>query len=55
MDCNHEQVRCTNNVFYCLKCGARIAPPVVAEAATKAKAAVMEPPKRKTRKGVTKE
>ena len=21
MACDHKQVRCTNNVFYCLKCG----------------------------------
>ena len=27
MDCNHEQVRCTNNVFYCLKCGIEVPSP----------------------------
>lgn len=27
MNCTHEQVRCTNNVFYCLKCGAMVPPP----------------------------
>lgn len=24
MDCKHETVRCTNNVFYCLSCGAQV-------------------------------
>jgi hypothetical protein len=27
MTCNHEQFKCTNGVFYCLKCGAEIANP----------------------------
>lgn len=22
MECNHERLRCTNNVYYCLSCGA---------------------------------
>ena len=27
MSCNHEQIRCTNNVFFCLKCGAEVPSP----------------------------
>ena len=27
MSCNHDTFRCTNNVFYCLKCGAVIPNP----------------------------
>lgn len=27
MGCGHERIRCTDNVFYCLDCGARIEPP----------------------------
>ena len=27
MNCNHETFRCTNSVFYCLKCGAVIPNP----------------------------
>ena len=54
MTCEHKRLRCTDGVFYCLDCGARIDTPVVAEAATGAKATATEPPKRKTRKGATK-
>lgn len=27
MNCKHEQLRCTNNVFFCLKCGAEVPSP----------------------------
>ena len=27
MNCKHEQLRFTNNVFFCLKCGAEVPPP----------------------------
>ena len=27
MDCRHQRIRCTNNVFYCLDCGAQVADP----------------------------
>lgn len=27
MNCKHEHVRCTNNVFFCLKCGAEVPSP----------------------------
>lgn len=55
MACEHKRLRCTNGVFYCLDCGAKVDPPVAAKAATEGKAATTEPPKRKTRKGATKE
>ena len=31
MACNHERVRCTDNVFYCLDCGAVVSREVKAE------------------------
>lgn len=27
MDCKHDQYKCTDNRFFCLKCGAEIADP----------------------------
>lgn len=54
MACEHKRLRCTDSVFYCLDCGAKVDTPVAANAATGGKAAATEPPKRKTRKGVTK-
>lgn len=27
MPCNHEQLRCTNNRFFCLICGAEVEAP----------------------------
>lgn len=27
MDCKHERLRCTNNQFFCLICGAKIDKP----------------------------
>ena len=27
MICKHERLRCTNNVFFCLKCGAEVPSP----------------------------
>lgn len=27
MDCKHEKLRCTNNRFFCLICGAEVEPP----------------------------
>ena len=69
MACEHKRIRCTNGVFFCLDCGARIDPPVTTEAAEKATEAATdgferpsgrkagfdaEKPKRRTRKGATK-
>lgn len=27
MTCNHEQLRCTDNVFFCVSCGAAVPSP----------------------------
>ena len=54
MACEHKHLRCTNGVFYCLDCGAKVDQPVVANTATEAKAAATEAPKRRTRKGANK-
>jgi hypothetical protein len=29
MACEHERLRCTDGVFYCLDCGAKVDPPKV--------------------------
>ena len=50
MACTHHFLKCVNCVFYCDICGARVDPPKAAEAATEAKAAPTERPKRKTAK-----
>ena len=31
MNCNHDRLRCTDNVFFCLKCGAQVASPFEAD------------------------
>lgn len=31
MACQHKRLRCTNNVFYCLDCGAMVPNPYVNE------------------------
>ena len=31
MVCPHDRLRCTNNEFFCLKCGAQVASPFEAE------------------------
>lgn len=33
--CDHKEIRCTNGVFYCLKCGAEIPNPYEAAPAEK--------------------
>ena len=53
MACEHKHLACTNAVFYCLDCGAKVDPPVVKEAAEGAAEAVKERP-RKTKNGATK-
>ena len=40
MTCDHKRIRCTDNVFFCLDCGARLDPP-----------GAMEVPKQTKRKG----
>lgn len=55
MDCNHEQVRCTNNVFYCLKCGIEVPSPYQMDKQSTEKKTAQEAGKRavkrRTRKG----
>lgn len=46
MNCKHEQLRCTNNVFFCLKCGAEVPSPYKAEKNTPEKENGSEAPKR---------
>lgn len=44
MTCEHKRIRCTDNVFFCLDCGAKIDPPKTAD----------EPKQTKKRGGKTK-
>lgn len=54
MSCNHEKVRCTDGIFYCLLCGARIDyPPIeeeIPEAEEKPAETKIKPNKRKGKK-----
>lgn len=54
MNCPHDRLRCTNNAFFCLKCGAQVASPFEAEkhtTETTAKPAERPPEaKKRTRK-----
>lgn len=50
MICSHEKLRCTNNVFYCLTCGARVPDPHAGKAPEQAKATQEEPKKTGKRK-----
>lgn len=45
MPCNHEKLRCTNNRFFCLICGAEVEPPKPPE--EKPKEETPEKPRRK--------
>ena len=70
MACEHKHLKCVNCEFICVECGAKVCSPIVANAATEAKAAATdgferpsgrkigfdaEKPRRRTRKGATKE
>lgn len=48
MDCKHEKLRCTNNRFFCLICGAEVEAPKPPEEKPK------EEPKKPRRKRATK-
>ena len=48
MNCTHEQLRCTNGVFYCLKCGQEIPNPYEAK---EEKPEEKKPVKRRAKKG----
>lgn len=54
MPCTHEKVRCTDGIFYCLLCGARIDYPPkqeeIPEAEEKPAEAKIKASKRKTKK-----
>lgn len=55
MKCNHSRLRCTNNVFYCLVCGALVASPVTVEEIIAEKEKPAEGPKKAGKRGGTKE
>ena len=46
MDCGHQRIRCTNNRFFCLDCGAEIADPYKAEKEEKPEEKPVEPAKK---------
>jgi hypothetical protein len=46
MKCEHKRLRCTNNVFYCLVCGALVASPVTMEEMIEEKEKPAEAPKK---------
>lgn len=55
MDCKHERVRCTDGIFYCLLCGAKIDYPPMDEetyaAEEKPAETAKKAVKRKSKKG----
>ena len=56
MNCTHDRLRCTNNAFFCLKCGAHVASPFEAEKHTTETAKPAERPpeaKKRTRRKTT--
>lgn len=46
MICKHERLRCTNNVFFCLKCGAVVRSPFEAGNNTPVAETAPEAPKK---------
>lgn len=50
MACNHESFKCTNGVFYCLKCGAVIPNPYEGKGITAPAETAPEPPKKATKR-----
>lgn len=48
MVCNHDRIRCTDNVFYCAVCGAKVEQPVKEEKPTEGK---KTPVKRRKKEG----
>ena len=47
MACNHDRIRCTDNVFYCAVCGAKVEQPTRKEKPVEVK---KTPVKRKAKK-----
>ena len=50
MACTHDQYKCTNGVFYCLKCGAEIANPYAGKATPAPEETTPEPLKKATKR-----
>lgn len=50
MACNHEQFKCTNGVFFCLKCGVVIPNPYEGKAIPAQAETAPEPPKKATKR-----
>ena len=48
-ECEHKTIRCTNGEFFCLACGVKLEPEEIV------KPQKAEAPKRRTKKGATKE
>jgi hypothetical protein len=48
MDCKHERIRCTNNEYFCLDCGTKLAD--IQVGFPKLGSTVKPTPKRKTKK-----
>ena len=46
MACNHEQLRCTDNVFFCVLCGAQVARPAKVDKESTPAGKPAEAPKR---------
>ncbi len=55
MDCKHDQYKCTDNRFFCLKCGAEIADPYEADKHAGAKENAQEGPKKPVKRKARKE
>ena len=55
MPCTHEKVRCTDGVFYCLLCGARIDYPPIEEEIPEAKEKPAEGPQKPAKRKAKKE
>ena len=59
MACEHKRLRCTDDVFYCLDCGAKVEVIVEADHVTSASGRKIgfeaEKPKRRAKKGATKD
>ena len=53
MPCEHKRLRCTNNIFFCLACGALVASPVMMEEIIVEKEKPAEGPKKARKRGGT--
>lgn len=55
MGCKHERVRCTDGIFYCLLCGAKIDYPPMVEEIPEADEKPIETAKKPRKRNVKKE